>query len=146
LTGYQVVINQYRSIISPNLAPTIIPAKNVTARTLDDTTLNLGFGGEYYLLGSAGPRCLDTRCRVGFDAGARYGTSKLILKEIPHKTGTVGGFFLSLHSDVEVPCGNVIFFAGIRTEYGILYSDILQKQTDADMQTFTALFSVGMRF
>jgi hypothetical protein len=58
----------------------------------------------------------------------------------------VGGLFLSLHSDVEVPCGCCIFQAGVRAEYGYIWSDILQRHNDTDLESINLLFNAGLRF
>src|SRR5262249_59921218 len=61
-------------------------------------------------------------------------SAKMDLREIKHRTDVVGGFFLSAHSDVEIPCGCCIFQAGVRLAYDYIWTDILQSRND-DLQT-----------
>ena len=51
-----------------------------------------------------------------------------------------------LHSDLEIPCSCCIIFAGIRGEYGYVWSDVLQRQNNSDIQTINLLFTLGTRF
>jgi hypothetical protein len=126
---------------------TIIPFFPITPTGLNDTTLNLSFGREIYLFGSTHDcKSKEWKCRVGFDGGGRWGSNKVDLVEIQHKTSTVGGMFFSVHADAEKPCGCAIFFTGLRLEYGYLWSNILQKQNNTDMQTMNATWAVGLRY
>jgi hypothetical protein len=126
---------------------TILPFFAVTPSGLNDTTLNLAFGREIYLFGSTHDcNSKEWKWRVGFDGGGRWGSNKVDLVEIQHKTSTVGGFFVSVHTDIEKPCGCAVFFTGLRMEYGYLWSNILQNQNNTDMQTINATFEVGLRY
>jgi hypothetical protein len=122
-----------------------IPSLPVTPSGLNDTTLNLAFGRECYLYGTA--ECQgEPRFRIGYDVGGRWGSSKLDLREIRHKTGAIEGFFTSVHSDVEIPCSCCIIEAGLRLEYGYLFSDILQSATATNMSTVNCMFTIGTRY
>ena len=56
------------------------------------------------------------------------------------------GVFLAVHSDLEIPCGCCIFQAGLRSEYGYTWADILQRQNNSDVQDINLLFNLGLRF
>ncbi len=126
---------------------TIIPAFAVTPSGLNTDTLNIALGREWYLCGSAHDcKSTEWKWRVGFDGGGNWGSERLDLVEIQHKTATIGGFFFSIHTDAEIPCGCALFYAGIRVEYGYLYSNILQNQNNTDLQTASGLLTVGLRY
>jgi hypothetical protein len=115
--------------------------------------------------------CQDAALRVGLDAGGRWGSSKIQLNDrlipknllvfpqnqeqfrnlvtpgfTPHRTDVIGGTFISFHSDLEFPCGPCIFQVGFRAEYSYTWSDILQRQNDADVQDFLLMLNLGARF
>jgi hypothetical protein len=139
-------------------APAVIAAEGVSIADLNTTFANLGFGRDWYLRGQAPTyltcaACGDHDCdrgnwvwRVGVDGGGRYGTAKLELHEVRHRTDTIAGLYVGAHSDIEVPCGCCIFQAGIRLEYDYTWMDILQKQNDTDLQNLNLLFTIGTRF
>jgi hypothetical protein len=121
-----------------------VPRVDVTVRNLNRTFANLGFGREWYLVGTGhggGPTW-----RVGFDAGGRWGTANLNTHELPHRTDVIGGAWASVHSDVEMPYGGFIFFGGFRFEWDYTWSDILQIQNNSDIQDVNFMFSGGWRF
>jgi hypothetical protein len=125
-----------------------VPRQIVTPSALNRTFVNLGLGREWYLFGAPNNTRNDEggRWRIGFDAGARYGTAKCEFREIPHFTDVIAGAFVSLHSDVEFSCGCCTFFAGVRTEFDYTWSDILQIQNNSDRLGFNLLANVGVRF
>lgn len=115
----------------------------VTLREYNRTTVNLSFGREYYLWGSAA-ECGERNLRVGWDGGGRYGSASAQFREIRHRTDVIGGVFVALHSDLEVPCGCCVFQAGFRVEYGYTWGDILQRQSD--VHEVNALINLGVRY
>jgi hypothetical protein len=138
--------------------PDTIAAEGVSIEDLNRTYFNVGFGRDWYLFGEA-PTYLNRSCgengccgcgspvwRIGVDGGGRYGSAKLELNQLRHRTDTMAGMFVGAHSDVEVPCGCCIFQAGIRVEYDYTWMDILQEHNDADVQGINLLFSIGTRF
>jgi hypothetical protein len=146
----KVNIDNFNSVTPNGLGgtnTTVIPVFPVTPSGLNDTTVNLVFGREFYLWGSTTDcKVKQPKWRAGFDLGGSWGSSKLDLLEIPHKTATVGGMCASIHTDIEVPCGCCIIYGGVRLEYGYLYNDILQKQNDTDLQTLSATLTMGLRY
>ena len=133
--------------------PVNIPTLLVTPTNLNDTFVNISGGRETYLLGGAACCNGEARWRVGWDLGGRWGTSRLDMDRGAtttggemHKTGSISGVFMSVHSDIEVPCSCWIIFAGVRAEYGYIFSDILQGQNNLNLQTANLMFTIGGRF
>jgi hypothetical protein len=124
----------------------VLPSLVVTPSDFNRTFGNLSIGREWYLAGTADSHANQSNWRVGFDVGGRWGTGKLNLDEIPHRTDVIGGVFVGVYSDVEIPCGNVLFFGGVRGEWAYTWSDVLQRQNDADIMELNLLFSLGVRF
>ncbi len=125
---------------------TAIPSTTVTIENLNRTYFNLAGGREWYLWGAANCDKQDVNWRVGVDVGGRYGTEKLDVTNFIHRTDTIGGIFLAVHSDLEIPCGCCIFQAGLRSEYGYTWADILQRQYNSDVQDISLLLNLGVRF
>jgi hypothetical protein len=147
------------SIFSPARAHPLVPefkVHGVTIKDLNRTFVNLAGGREWYLYGNA-EKCDGTcstcgeggpsfKWKAGFDVGGRYGSAKLELHETRHRTDTIGGVLIGLHSDVEVPCGCCcIFQAGVRVEWDYTFMDILQNNI-TDVQDVNLLFTAGVRY
>ena len=47
----------------------------------------------------------------------------------------------ALHGDVERPTGCCVMFIGGRLEYGAIWSDVLQRQNDTDVQMVNLFFA-----
>lgn len=142
-----------RGILVPNAAGTAtrIPSIDVSVMNLNRTFTNFGFGKEWYLLGGGG--CADGSCGpggcawiAGIDAGGRYGTARLELNELRHRSDVIGGVYVALHTDLEWQCGNCCrFLAGFRAEWDYTWMDILQR-TDADLEDVNLLFTIGVQY
>lgn len=63
-----------------------------------------------------------------------------------HRTDVVGGLFVALHSDVEVPYKSVILYAGVRAEFSYIWADLLQSQNNTDLMSINVLLNLGCRF
>ncbi|MBY0232996.1 MAG: hypothetical protein K2W96_27255 [Gemmataceae bacterium] len=123
----------------------IVPAFNVVPDGVNQTYFNLSIGRECYLWGNA--NCSqESRCRVGWDAGGRWGSTRFDLVAERHRTDTVGGFFLAAHTDLEIPCGCCIVQFGARGEYGYVWSDVLQSRNNTDLQTVSIMMTAGLRY
>ena len=121
------------------------PTLAVIPDGVNQTYFNLSLGKERYLWGSA--TCgQQSRCRVGWDVGGRYGSTRFDIVADRHRTDTVGGFFLAAHSDIEVPCGCCIMQFGGRAEYGYIWSDVLQSQNNTDLHSISLMLTAGLRF
>jgi hypothetical protein len=136
----------------------LIPSLPVSTQELNRTFFDLGFGREIYLAGP--PQADSWNWRAGFDVGGRYGTAKLNLHDRfdllspprtdifagGHRSDTIGGIFVALHSDLEIPYGCIVLLAGLRLEWDYTWMDILQSQNNGDVQEINLLFNAGLRF
>ena len=132
--------------VTQQTTTTIIPEFPVTPSSLNQTGVHLMLGQEYYFQGDADPADGNWKWRAGWDAGGEWSSSKLVLKEIRHKTDVIGGALFSVHSDIEIPYGHCIFQAGFRVEYSYTWSDILQAHNDTDLMALNLLFTTGVRY
>jgi len=111
------------------------------------TFVNIGFGREWWLLGSAIPgQQQGWNWRVGVDGGGRYGSAMVRFDQIQHHTGVVGGMYAAIDSDLEhsFRCG--VFFVGMRLEYDYIWTPLLQDQNNGNFQSLNLLFQTGVRF
>jgi hypothetical protein len=125
----------------------VIPSLDVTVRSLNMTFVNMGFGREWWLWGSADPGAqAGWNWRVGIDGGGRWGSARVDFNEIQHHTGVVGGMYAAVDSDLEraFRCG--VFFVGVRFEYNYIWTHLLQDQNNGDFQSLSLLFQTGVRF
>jgi hypothetical protein len=122
-----------------------LPTLDVGVVSYNRTNFNVAWGSEWYLLGCA-DNFSSPNWRVGADVGGRYGSAKINLDVLTHRTDTVGGVFVALHSDLEIPCGGCIFIAGARAEWDYIWSDILQTQNRTDVQDLTLILTLGARY
>ncbi len=124
-----------------------VPQVTATVSSLNMTFVNVGFGREWYLLGTANPGQMQgCNWRVGFDGGGRYGSAMVQFNELQHHTDVVGGLYAAIHSDVEYPFRCGIVQAGIRYEYNYIWTSLLQSQNNGDYQSMNLLFQIGMRY
>jgi hypothetical protein len=124
------------------LTTTTIP---VSIRELNRTFFNAGLGLDWYLVGTA-CACDAPRWRVGLDGGGRLGTAKVEFFQTSHHTDTIGGVYVGLHTDVEVPRGCCTFLAGFRVEWDYTWMDILQIQNNSDLMDVNFLATFGVRY
>ena len=116
-----------------------------TVKDLNRTFFDFSLGREWYLEGNALNR-EGFNWRVGCDVGGRWGTAKLELHEIRHRTNVITGTFLSVHTDVEIPWGACLLIGGFRFEWDYTWMDDLIQQNDASLQDLNFLFNLGIRF
>jgi len=130
---------------SPSNPTSIVrPTTIVTFSRYNRTFVNAAFGREWYLWDSANSN--GRMWRAGFDFGPRYGTEKLDLDQLHHRTHVAGGVFIALHTDVEWPCGACIYQAGFRAEWSYTFSEILQDQNNAEVYDVLLMLNLGVRF
>ncbi len=131
-------------------------------RELDRTFVNSAVGREWYL--NAPANASGWKWRAGLDVGGRLGTAKALFAETvsqpvtilgagtfgstrSHFTDTIYGLSISLHTDLEVPCGCCTFLAGFRAEWDYTWMDILKDVgNNSDLQDVNLLFTLGVRF
>jgi len=141
-----------------------------TLRELNRTSVNLGLGREWYLIGKATScACGERNWRVGIDGGAGYGTesASINIDSIPglppvdlttpsngstvihmmrRRTDTIASSFVSLHTDLEIPHGCCVYQVGFRVEWAYTWSDIMQRQNDSNIMEVNLLMTFGVRF
>ncbi len=119
---------------------------------LNRTYANLGFGREWYLWSQAAtcPTCgvMAPGCnwRVGFDAGGRWGTEKLRLHEIKHRTEVIEAAYVALHSDLEIPWGGWVFIVGERIEWDHTWMHQILQDHPENLQNINILMTLGVRY
>jgi hypothetical protein len=137
-----------------------------TFHQMNRTSVDLGLGHEWYLVGNANScACGERNWRVGLDAGASYGTASasVAIDTVPgipavaddgttsaihlltRRTHTIAGSFLGLHTDLEFPCGCCVYMIGCRLEWGYTWTGLLQ-QNDAEIMELNFLVNCGVRF
>jgi hypothetical protein len=118
---------------------------NFRLEDVNRTMVGLGFGREWYLWKPADfDGCM---WRIGVDGGGRYGSERLNVvngARSAHTTDVINGAYVAARSDLEMPCGNVMFQAGLRLEWAYTFTDILQRPSD--VQDLTLLVTVGVRY
>jgi hypothetical protein len=127
-------------IVPPGIRATSV---QVTTRDLNRTFFNLGGGREWFL---GAPDGDSPTWRFGVDAGWRYGSAKLKLHEIQHRTEEIEGTWVSAHADVEIPCGCISFVGGVRLEWDYTWMHHILQSTDTNLQDINLLFTAGIRF
>ncbi|MHB1425019.1 MAG: hypothetical protein ACYC3I_17740 [Gemmataceae bacterium] len=124
-----------------------IPELEVTVSSLNMTFANIGFGREWWLLGSANPG-VQGGCnwRVGCDTGGRWGSAMVQFNQINHHTDVVGGMYGALYSDISYPFRCAMPFLGVRLEYNYIWSSILQDQNNGNFSSINLLLQMGVHF
>jgi hypothetical protein len=124
----------------------------VTISNLNRTFANLAVGREWYLWGPA-PTCATCgkfgdgmNLRAGFDLGGRWGSAKLDLHEIKHRTEVIEGLFVSLHADLEIPWEGLVFVVGGRVEWDQTWMHQLLQDAPEVLQEINLLATFGVRY
>lgn len=140
-------------VVSPPNQPNIQNTIFASIREYNRAALHVALGREYYMFTPAYQS--GKNFRLGGDIGFRYGYSRLNLNTISEDGSVVDfdrrsdvykGFFLSLHTDYEVPLNCCwTFVTGFRTEYGFNYSNIARLQ-NCDWTEVNFLLNFGVRF
>src|SRR5262249_36986945 len=140
-------------------ATATLPNVNVIPSSLHQIYGNLAAGQEFYLLPPA--QCCSGNCswRIGYDAGVRWGTAKVIYQPVvlvprnlfgnsgpvtdvvglQHGNDVVKGGFFALHTDMEIPYKCCFFYAGLRAEIAHIRSEILQPQNNGNLTMINIL-------
>jgi hypothetical protein len=121
-------------------------------RGLHRTSFNFGIGRDWFLWGVGAPGGEEgTNFRIGTDIGGRWGTSHVDL--VPffeengynRRQGVYHGIYFGFHSNVEVPMGGWILFAGSRLEYGYDWMNLVPP-VKGDVQNVNLLLTGGIRY
>ena len=113
----------------------------VHVRDVNRTMVNLGFGREWFWTPA---KDQPAHWRFGVDAGGRYGTMRVNLREIVHRTDVIGGAYTGMHALYEFPCNNSIINVGVRTDYSYTWSDIFQRSSD--VSEVNVMLNLGVRY
>lgn len=113
----------------------------VTVRDVNRTMVNLGFGREWFWTPA---KDQPAHWRFGVDAGARWGSMRVNLREIVHRTDVIGGAYTGMHALYEFPCNNSIVNVGLRTDYSYTWSDIFQRASD--LSEVNLMLNLGVRY
>lgn len=135
----------------------VIPQADVRARAvvraLHRTNFNFGIGRDWWLWGP-GSTGLETgrNLRVGALIGGRWGTSHVDLEPIDvagtpysRRQNVTKGVFLAAHGTVEIPMGTWIWFAGLRTEWGYDWTNVIPP-LNGNIHNLNLLLTAGVRF
>jgi hypothetical protein len=133
-------------------------------KDLNRTFVTAALGREWYL--NAPANAAGWKWRAGFDIGGRLGTGVANFALEPnqgfigqsnagleHKTDTLYGLDLSLHTDLDIPWGCCTFTYGFRVEWDYTWMDILQPRNahlaqplNSQLQDVNLLLTFGVRF
>jgi hypothetical protein len=115
----------------------------VSVHNLNRTFANIGLGREWYWsLPATSPQ---SKLRLGFDTGFRYGTAQVETFQTQNKTSTAYGAYLALSTDWEIPRGCCTFMIGLRAEWDYTWMHVIPG-TDNDLQDVNLLITGGVRF
>ena len=141
------------NVLVPNSVGTAtrVPRVNVTVASLNRTLFNYGVGRDWYLFGGNGNCGCDgadkgAAWKVGFDGGGRWGSAKIELHELKHRTDVITAAYAALHTDVEIPWKCCIWTFGLRLEWDYTWMQILQGRNDTHLQDANFLVNFGVRF
>ena len=130
------------------------PDRFVTTRIrgLHRTSFNFGLGRDWFLWGNGAPGGEEGwNLRAGADVGGRWGTAHVDLVPFGETDGysrrqkVFHGMYIGFHSNVEVPMGGWVLFAGTRVEWGYDWMDIIPP-LKGDVQNVNLLFTSGVRY
>jgi hypothetical protein len=111
---------------------------------LHRTDFNGTVGREWYLY--VWPQENGPAWRAGVDVGGGLGTARADFVEVHHRTDVIYRLVIGIHSDLEVPCGCCTFLVGARFEWDHDWMDILQSQSNSNLQDANFLLSLGFRY
>ncbi len=124
----------------------------VSIRALNRTNFNFALGRDWWFWG-AGSTGMEngTNLRLGGLVGGRWGTAHVDMVPVDDPLGyarrhnVTHGVFLAAHATVEVPMGTTIWFAGLRTEWGYDWTNLVPT-LDGNIHNFNLLLTAGIRF
>lgn len=124
----------------------------VAVRALHRTNVNFGFGYDWWRRGPGSVGLEDqTNWRCGALLGGRWGTAHVDLEPVgvpggyARRQNVTHGIFLAVHGTVEVPMGSWILFAGLRTEWGYDWTNIVPPMS-GNIHNLNILLTSGIRF
>lgn len=141
----------------PQFTPFYVPGDVVTVNWYQQTLANFGLGREWYLLGSA--QTPGTKWRIGADGGGLWGAANISYHDFTPTFGgpninfgqsdrrshVAGGYYASLHTDIEYPCNCCTFVAGFRAEWSFTTTRVLVN-ADNGIYWVNLLLNFGVKF
>jgi hypothetical protein len=125
----------------------------VTIRNLDRTTVGMGLGYDWFLLGSGYTgTATGTNLRVGIDGGARWGTAHIDMNVVGIEDGYArqqhiyGEGFAGARFDLEVPMCGWTFISGLRSEYSYSSLHMLPEHQNTGLHNLNLQLTVGVRY
>jgi hypothetical protein len=124
----------------------------VTLRNLDRTSVLLGLGYDWFLHGPGSTGSGEGKnLRVGFDGGARWGTSHLDMNIVGVDNGYLrqqdvfAAFYAGVHADIVVPVGAWNFLVGARGQWSYTSLDVIES-TNTSIHDLSALLTFGFQW
>jgi len=130
---------------------------NVDVRNLFRVSGNAAIGYDWFRQGMAPFTQGRDTLRFGFDFGGRFGFSHVDLNvegvnndpfnvnNYLFRSHTYGGIAFGYHADYEIPMGGWVFIAGMRTEWGYNWSQLLVT-ANSTIYDLNILFTFGIRY
>lgn len=113
----------------------------------------LGAGREWYIYDSAVTGQPGTNFRFGIDTGGRWGGMRANIRttfpdpanNFMRRYDVTGTVYWGTHLDYQVNMGAWTWFGGVRTEYSLMFSDILPG-FNSNLQDLNLLLTTGIRY
>ena len=102
----------------------------------------LGFGRDWFPWRPANAD--GCSWRLGVDGGGRWGSDRVDFDQFGHLSSVCETIYAGAHSDVEFPCGPLIWHVGVRCEWNYTWSTVLQRSSD--IQEISLFFTLGARY
>ena len=121
------------------------------------TAFNYAVGSDWFFWGPGAPGLENGwNLRYGFEVGGRWGTEHVDLDLLgttsafnsplyARRQGVFQGFFVGGHLSWEVPIGGWIWFAGVKTQYGWDWGNVVPP-LNGEIQNLNFLMTTGFRF
>ena len=124
-----------------------------TVRALHRTNVNFALGRDWFLYGPGFVGAeKGSNIRVGMDVGGRWGTAHVDLNNLAAPPDgyarvhdVIGGPFMGLHSNWEVPMGGWIFLIGGQVQTGVNFMSLIPGQRGT-LWDVNLLLNTGVRF
>jgi hypothetical protein len=101
-------------------------------------------GREWYLY--VWPQENGPAWRAGAEIGGGLGSARADFVEVHHRTDVIYRLVIALHTDLEFPHGCCTFLVGARAEWDHDWMDILQSQSNSNIQDANFMLSLGVRY
>jgi hypothetical protein len=124
----------------------------VSIRALNRTNFNYALGRDCWFWGPGSTGMEQAiNLRIGGLVGGRWGTAHVDMVPVEDPEGYARrqnvtlGVFLAGHATIEVPMGSTIWFAGLRTEWGYDWTNLVPVNS-GNIHNFNLLLTAGIRF